>query len=62
RHGETGFLYNPEDPDALGEVLRKARDLDAETHTSMRVNAYESANRMIWSPGRAVLFKVLAAW
>lgn len=59
RDGETGFLYDPDEPSALRATLARACATSDAERAAMRVAAYKTASQMTWSAGRATLFKVL---
>lgn len=58
--GKTGFVYDPSDPAALRAALAKACAASDAERAAMRVAAFQTASQMIWSTGRATLFRVLA--
>lgn len=44
-HGETGWLFEPSDKDALADVLRQALDLDQEGRQAFAAHAVDSVSR-----------------
>lgn len=59
--GQTGFLYDPNEQNALKDVIERAANLDPQALGRLRYNAFEHAKSLSWAKARRRFFDALNA-